>query len=1040
MIVLTYADYDARRARALPPQGRPRRPGEPGDRRGLGPASTPSSRPTVSRRDPARRPPRRATGPFDVLVVGQRGGRAVGRRPAGRPRSQALDRRPDQGRALRVGHPVGPGRRGGGPAAGDEDSTDLHLADTLAAGAGLCDDDAVRVLVDEGPARVAGADRPRARSSTARRPATSALRPGGRPLPAPGSSTPAARRPAPRSSGPWSTPTRRRPRRCSSAGSPSTSSSRTAAAAGSTALPPDGRPVEVRADHVVLATGGAGQLFAVTTNPPRGDRRRAGDGPAGRGAGRRRRVRAVPPDRAAPPGDAAAPALRGAPRPRGPAARRRGRALRRRAGPARRGQPRDGRRGWPSRASTHLWLDATGLERFDAALPDHRRRRSPPSGSTRRPTGCRSPRPPTTSRGGVLTDLEGRHRAARPVGGRRGRLHRRARREPAGLELAARGHGLRRPGWPRRIAAGRDGPEPTGAMRARPRAATRDGIGGRVAVDAASRRVRRVRAGRRSVRPTWPSSATAAAGDDRAAPASCAARDSLGAGGRGRCADVAGGAGRPQRRRARPASSPTSSPWPATLLLGARPRSESRGAHARSDFPRAPTCARGAAARPRRRRPRPASAGAAAVRRLTATPSIRPVPAVARRGRRALAEDLLPPGDLTAASLPDGRPRRARASWPASRASSPARRCAVETPSRQVDPALAVALATATTATAVAPGRRGGHGRPGRCGSILTAERTALNFLGHLSGVATLDPALRRRGARRRPRASRVLDTRKTTPGLRALEKAAVRAGRRPQPPGQPLRRRAREGQPPRRLSITEAVAAAPGRCGPARMVEVECDRLDQVDEALAGRSATRCCSTTWPPPSDGLRASWSAPSGRADARSRSPAASPWRPPPRYAAAGVDRHLGRRPHPLGAVLDLGLDLRPSGMTARRLTVLLAIDVGNTETVIGPLRADDGRGASAARRPTSASASAPRSEPTAAGLTHHWRLSTVPDAHARRARRPAHPAPRPRGPRHRDHRHRASPISSSVPRGDRRAPPDGDRGGSPRCPASSSGPG
>src|SRR6266581_3817664 len=36
----------------------------------------------------------------------------------------------------------------------EEDSTDLHLADTLAAGAGLCDVDAVRVLVDEGPARV----------------------------------------------------------------------------------------------------------------------------------------------------------------------------------------------------------------------------------------------------------------------------------------------------------------------------------------------------------------------------------------------------------------------------------------------------------------------------------------------------------------------------------------------------------------------------------------------------------------------------------------------------------------------------------------------------------------------------------------------------------------------------------------------------------------------------------------------------------------------------------------------------------------------
>src|ERR671918_998855 len=37
---------------------------------------------------------------------------------------------------------------------GDPDSTDLHLADTLAAGAGLCDTEAARVLVDEGPGRV----------------------------------------------------------------------------------------------------------------------------------------------------------------------------------------------------------------------------------------------------------------------------------------------------------------------------------------------------------------------------------------------------------------------------------------------------------------------------------------------------------------------------------------------------------------------------------------------------------------------------------------------------------------------------------------------------------------------------------------------------------------------------------------------------------------------------------------------------------------------------------------------------------------------
>jgi nicotinate-nucleotide pyrophosphorylase (carboxylating) len=62
----------------------------------------------------------------------------------------------------------------------------------------------------------------------------------------------------------------------------------------------------------------------------------------------------------------------------------------------------------------------------------------------------------------------------------------------------------------------------------------------------------------------------------------------------------------------------------------------------------------------------------------------------------------------------------------------------------------------------------------GSARALLTVERTALNFLGHLSGVAT--------SAARAARAvegtgARVLDTRKTTPGLRALEKAAVAAG-----------------------------------------------------------------------------------------------------------------------------------------------------------------------------------------------------------------------------------------------------------------------
>jgi nicotinate-nucleotide pyrophosphorylase (carboxylating) len=58
--------------------------------------------------------------------------------------------------------------------------------------------------------------------------------------------------------------------------------------------------------------------------------------------------------------------------------------------------------------------------------------------------------------------------------------------------------------------------------------------------------------------------------------------------------------------------------------------------------------------------------------------------------------------------------------------------------------------------------------------ALLTGERTALNFLGHLSGVATM-AALATRAVQ--GTGARVLDTRKTTPGLRALEKAAVAAG-----------------------------------------------------------------------------------------------------------------------------------------------------------------------------------------------------------------------------------------------------------------------
>ena len=59
-------------------------------------------------------------------------------------------------------------------------------------------------------------------------------------------------------------------------------------------------------------------------------------------------------------------------------------------------------------------------------------------------------------------------------------------------------------------------------------------------------------------------------------------------------------------------------------------------------------------------------------------------------------------------------------------------------------------------------------------GLLLSAERVALNFLQRMSGIATLTRRLARRAA---PHGIRIVETRKTTPGLRTLEKYAVRTG-----------------------------------------------------------------------------------------------------------------------------------------------------------------------------------------------------------------------------------------------------------------------
>lgn len=190
---------------------------------------------------------------------------------------------------------------------------------------------------------------------------------------------------------------------------------------------------------------------------------------------------------------------------------------------------------------------------------------------------------------------------------------------------------------------------------------------------------------------------------------------------------------------------------------------------------------------------------------------------------RALAEDLDDRGDVTSAAVVP-----ADASTHAvfvARAPGVLAGTAVATEVfRQVDPMLRVSWMAGD-------GDELRLGQPfgavdGRARSVLTAERSALNFLTHCSGIATMT----RRYVDAAGGRSVIRDTRKTLPGLRAIEKAAVRAG----------------GGENHRESLSAAVlikdnhlafahladAVAEARAAGNRVVEVECDSVEQVAEA----------------------------------------------------------------------------------------------------------------------------------------------------------------------------------------------------------------
>ncbi|MGI8938635.1 MAG: carboxylating nicotinate-nucleotide diphosphorylase [Iamia sp.] len=201
-----------------------------------------------------------------------------------------------------------------------------------------------------------------------------------------------------------------------------------------------------------------------------------------------------------------------------------------------------------------------------------------------------------------------------------------------------------------------------------------------------------------------------------------------------------------------------------------------------------------------------------------------PVTAVREVVARALAEDLTPLGDVSAALLPPGS--TAEAELRTREDGVVAGTDCVDEVMAQVDGRLEVTWSV-TDGDAVAAGDVLGRAS-GPSPSMLTAERTALNLLCHLSGVASLT---RRFVAAAGPDL-RVWDTRKTTPGLRSLEKAAVRAGGGASHRGNLSEWVMLKDNHLELVSMADAVARARALF-PARTVHIECDTHEKVVEAL---------------------------------------------------------------------------------------------------------------------------------------------------------------------------------------------------------------
>ncbi|MGD1935832.1 MAG: carboxylating nicotinate-nucleotide diphosphorylase [Candidatus Phaeomarinobacter sp.] len=202
--------------------------------------------------------------------------------------------------------------------------------------------------------------------------------------------------------------------------------------------------------------------------------------------------------------------------------------------------------------------------------------------------------------------------------------------------------------------------------------------------------------------------------------------------------------------------------------------------------------------------------------------------------RNALQEDLGRAGDITTDYVvPSDTRAQARIAARASGVVSglDAARIAF----RMVDPDLMIGIER-RDGDMIEPGDTICH-LDGKARSILTAERVALNFLGHMSGIATAAHGMAKLIAHTK---ARVTCTRKTTPGLRAFEKHAVRSG------GGANHRFGlddglliKDNHIAVAGDVTAAIEAARSQAGHMVKIECEVDTLEQLAEALdAGAEA----------------------------------------------------------------------------------------------------------------------------------------------------------------------------------------------------------